>query len=103
MEILEIAVVYLAITVIFAVCLWAGMKLTGVDGTFAAMLIIAAITGLCDMVPGVGWILSPVVMFILICRWTDADFWPDAFLMVVVAQAVAFFGMIAVASYLLRV
>ena len=75
-------------------CLWVGMKLTKVDGKFLGMLVVAAISGLVSaVVPGIaGMLLGTVVMFVLICKWTDADFWPDAVLMVLVARAVAVAG-----------
>ncbi len=50
------------------------------------MLLIAAISSAAALVPVVGWILSLVVMFVLICKWTDADLWPHAVLMVLAAD-----------------
>lgn len=79
-------------TVCGAVCLWAGMKLTRVDGTFLGMLLIAAISSLVGLIPLVGWLASLVVGFVLISKWTDAQFWPDAVLMVIVANFVGIFG-----------
>jgi len=84
--------------VVGAVCLWAGMKLTKVDGTFVAMLLISTATALAGAVPGIGFILGTVVMFVLICKLTDAEFWPDAILMVVVARAVAVFAAIGLGA-----
>ena len=81
-------VVFIIRVVFFALCLWAGMKLTKVKGDFLAMLIIAAVSALLSLIPMVGWILSTVAMFVLICKWTDANFWPDAVLLVVVAEIV---------------
>ena len=75
-------VVFIIRVVFFAFCLWAGMKLTKVKGDFLAMLIIAAVSALLSLIPMVGWILSTVAMFVLICKWTDAV------LMVVVAEIV---------------
>jgi hypothetical protein len=73
---------------ISAACLWAGMKITKVEGSFAGMLGIATVSSLFGLIPVVGWILGTVVMFVLICKWTTANFWPDAILMVVVARLV---------------
>ncbi|MHC4520137.1 MAG: hypothetical protein ACYTAS_16220 [Planctomycetota bacterium] len=82
-------------TVFSATCLWIGMKVTNVEGTFVAMLGVAAISSLAGVAPafiGLGpcarWLLSLIVMFALICKWTDADFWPDAIGMVLVASLV---------------
>jgi hypothetical protein len=83
---------FLVGTLFSAVCLWAGMKLTKVDGTFVGMLLIAAISSLAGCIPWIGWLVGLVVMFVLISKWTDAEFWPDAILMVVVANFVGIFG-----------
>jgi hypothetical protein len=74
--------------VCYGACLWVGMKLTGVRGTFIAMALIALISAACGLVPTVGGVLSVVVMFILLVRWTGADFWLEAVLLVVVARLV---------------
>jgi len=83
-----------------AFCLWAGMKLTKVEGTFLAMLIIAIISTLLGLIPMAGWIIGTIAMFFLICKWTNANFWPDAILMVVVARGVGIFGGIALGRLL---
>jgi len=75
-------------TLITAIVLWAGMKITRVDGTFLGMVIIALGSTLVSLVPTIGWTLSVVVMFFLIVRLTSANFWPDAVLMVVIAELV---------------
>ena|ERR1039457_6405022 len=88
----EIIVAFVVATFFTSVCLWAGMKLTGVNGTFIAMLVIAVITALLGLIPTIGWIVGSITMFILICIWTNADFWPDAVLMVVVSRVVGILG-----------
>lgn len=82
-------------TVFSAGCLWIGMKLTNVEGTFGTMLGIAAISSLASfalafigLMPCVGWLINIIVMFVLICKWTDAEFWPDAIGMVLIAGVV---------------
>jgi len=89
---IEIIVGFAVATVFSAFCLWAGMKLTKVDGTFVSMLIIAAVSSLLGIIPYAGWLIGTIVMFVLICKWTDAEFWPDAVLMVVVARIVSIAG-----------
>ena len=79
------------------------MKLTKVKGDFLAMLIITAVSALLSLIPMVGWILSTVAMFVLICKWTDAHFWPDAVLMVVVAEIVGIFCGIMISSLLAKI
>ena len=76
-------------TLVSAFCLWAGMKITKVQGTFSAMLIISAVSlGASFLIPFIGGIAGTIVMFFLIIKMTDAEFWPDAVLMVLVARVV---------------
>ena len=94
-------IIGVSVSILFsAFCLWAGMKLTKVEGTFLAMLIIATISTFLALIPIGGWIIGTIAMFFLICKWTDANFWPDAILMVVVARAVGIFGGIALRGLL---
>ena len=65
--------------------LWVAAKVTGVDATFPGMLGVAAASSVAGLVPVVGSLLSLVVMFLLIRKFTEADIWPDAVLMVVVS------------------
>lgn len=83
---LEAIVVFPVATLLSAVCLWGGMKLTSVEGSFGAMLAIAAVSSGLGLIPMVGWFLGIIAMFALICTLTDANFWPDAILMVLVAK-----------------
>lgn len=87
-------------TLLSAFALWAGMKLTGVDGSFLAMLVISAICAVVQWLPVIGWIASVVLLFVLISRWTSAEIWPDAVLMVFVARAVAMFGSVVLLGML---
>jgi len=83
---LELVVAFVVGTLLSAVCLWGGMKITNVDGSFGAALAIAAISAGLGLIPLIGWLVGIVVMFILISALTDAEFWPDAILMVFVAK-----------------
>ena len=103
MEILVAIIVYCVSTLFAAFALWAGMKLTKLDGKFIGMLAIASITGLIALIPGlIGLIAATIVMFVLICKWTTANFWPDAVLMVVVARLVEVFMVIGLTAALLK-
>ncbi|MDD3117542.1 MAG: hypothetical protein PHQ27_00020 [Victivallales bacterium] len=84
---------------VWAGCLWGGMKLTKLQGDFLSLLIIAIIATLSSFIPLVGTLISTVVMLILIWRWLGCRFWPDAVLMVVVAKIIG----IALAMVLLLV
>ena len=92
-------IVVVVVSILFsAFCLWAGMKITKVEGTFLAMLIVATVSTLLSLIPMVGGIIGTIAMFILICKWTGANLWPDAILMVVVARGVGIFVGIALAG-----
>jgi len=82
-----------------AVCLWIGMKITRVEGTFVAMLGIAAISSLASIIPSVfcfipcvGLLFNLVIMLVLICKWTDAELWPEAIGMVLISGFVGMFA-----------
>lgn len=96
---MEIATEIVLGTLLTALCLWAGMKLTGVDGSFFAMIIIAAISSLLTIIPVAGTVISTIVLFLLITKWTDANLFPDAVLMVIVAQAVGMFGALYLSQF----
>jgi len=72
-----------------SLCLSIGAKLTGVEGNFLTMFAIAAISSTIAFIPVVGFILGIISMFVLLVKWTGADFWPDAVLLVVVSNLVA--------------
>jgi hypothetical protein len=103
---MSLVVTFLVATLITASCLWLGMKATQVDGTFLGMLIVASIGCLLQLLlpwlgdtlagetgwiiaASLGWVAVAVVMLVLITKVTDADFWPDAVLMVIVANVAA--------------
>ena len=68
-----------------AASLWLAMKITKEQGPFIALLAAAFIAALFNFVPYVGGLISFIVLLVLISRWTTAEVWPDAALMVVVA------------------
>ena len=76
----------LVVEIIFgAFSLWVAAKVTRVETTFLQMLGVAAASSVAGLVPVAGWLLSLVVMFLLIRKFTQAEIWPDAVLMVVVS------------------
>jgi len=81
------------------VALWLAMRLTKEEGPFLGLLAAALIASLVGLlpIPYVGWLLSFVVLLVLISKWTTAEIWPDAVLIVVVAWALA-----QLASFALR-
>ncbi len=79
-------------TLLSAISLWVAMKLTRIDGSIIAILIISAVSSLMTHFPVVGNIISAIVTLFLICRLTSAELWPDAVLIMVVARGVAMLG-----------
>jgi hypothetical protein len=97
---MEYVIIFVVGTLFSAICLWVGMKLTGIQGTFVAIASISAISSLLSFIPFVGGIIGIIVMFVLICTWTTAEFWPDAVLMVVVAKGVSMFASLVLVGFL---
>jgi len=87
MEIGSVIAEFLVQVVIATASLWLAMKLTKVEGSVVGLFAAAFTATLLELiyVPYVGWILPFVVLLVLISRWTNAEIWPDAVLMVVVA------------------
>ena len=83
-------VVFIIGTLVAAIFLWIGMKLTRVHGTFLAMMIVAVVSSLVRLIPHAGGILSIITMFVLMSALTDADFWPDSVFLVIIAWGIPF-------------
>lgn len=73
--------------IVATVCLWLAMKLTKEEGPILGLLAAASIAALVELlpIPYVGWVLSFIVLLVLISKFTSAEIWPDAVLIVVVA------------------
>ena len=98
MEIVSFSVVFLIQVVATTVFLWLAMKLTKEDGPFLGLLAAASIATLVELlpIPYVGWILSFIVLLVLISKFTSAEIWPDAVLIVVVAWSLSSFAAFAI-------
>jgi hypothetical protein len=71
--------------------LWLAMKLTKEEGSFLGLLaavFVASLAGLLP-IPYFSGLLSFVVLLVLISRFTTAEIWPDAVLIVDVAWGLA--------------
>lgn len=95
---MEYVIAFFISIIIYAAALWGGMKLTKVEGDFRAILLISFASSIVKLIPVIGSIASAIVLFVLICKYTDAEFWPDAVLMVIVAWALSVFAIIFIAS-----
>jgi hypothetical protein len=82
---------FLVRVVMATICLWAAMKLTREQGSFLGLLAAASIASLVGLlpIPYVGWLLSFVVLLVLVSKWTTAEIWPDAAVIVIVAWCLA--------------
>ncbi|UCC73562.1 MAG: hypothetical protein JSV86_03080 [Gemmatimonadota bacterium] len=82
---------------IYIPCLWLAMKITRVGGNWLGVLLASAGSFAAAVLAGyflgpiVGLLASTIVLYVLICKLMDASFFPDAFLMVVVANVLFLF------------
>ena len=87
---------------VYIPCLWIAMKITRVGGSIFSVLLAAIGSFVAAWVAGllagplVAMLASTIVLYVLICKLTDASFFPDAFLMVVVANVLFVFAFIQV-------
>ena len=95
----EMMIAFLAQLVVSTVALWLAMKLTKEEGPFWGLLVAALAASFVNLlpIPYVGWMLSIIVLLVLISKFTSAEVWPDAALIVVVA-----WGLAALANIALR-
>ena len=84
--------------VVSAIALWLAMKLTKEEGSFPGLFAAALIASLAGLlpVPYFSGLLSFIVLLILISKFTTAEIWPDAALIVVVAWGLAALANIAI-------
>ena len=87
----EIIIAFLVQLVVTTVALWLAMKLTKEDGPFWGLLVAALASSMVNFlpIPYFGWIVSLIVLLVLISKFTSAEIWPDAALIVVVAWGLA--------------
>ena len=77
--------------IVSAIALWLAMKLTKEEGPFLGRLAAAFVASLASLlpIPYFSGLLSFIVLLILISKFTTAEIWPDAALVVVVAWGLA--------------
>ncbi len=85
---MEIIVNIIFATLIYSVLLWLSSKVTGGGANFLSCSLVALISAvIVSLVPAIlGIFIAGIVMIILLVAIAKVDFWPDAFLMVVVAN-----------------
>jgi hypothetical protein len=84
-------IAFLIQLIVSVIALWLAMKLTKEEGPFLGLLAAAFIASLTGMlpIPYFSGLLSLIVLLILISKFTSAEIWPDAVLIVVVAWGLA--------------
>jgi len=82
---------FLVQLVVSAVALWLAMKLTKEEGSFLGLIAAAFIASLAGLlpIPYFSGLLSFIVLLIMVSKFTTAEVWPDAVLIVVVAWGLA--------------
>ncbi|MHC4440793.1 MAG: hypothetical protein ACYS3S_25875 [Planctomycetota bacterium] len=86
-----VTLAFLVRLIVSAVALWLAMKLTKEEGSFLGLIVAAFIASLAGMlpIPYFSGLLSFIVLLIFISKFTTAEIWPDAALIVVVAWGLA--------------
>ncbi len=77
------------------VVLWLAAQITLVDLALSATVIAARGAAAVALVPPIGWLLSLVVLFVLLKKFSRASIWPDIILMVIVSRLVSFVALMA--------
>ena len=86
------------------IALWLAMRLTKEDGPFFGLFAAAFISSLASLlpIPYFSGLFSFIVLLILISKFTTAEIWPDAVLIVVVASGLAALANIAIRMVLVQ-
>jgi hypothetical protein len=82
-----IIIAFVVQLVVSTIMLWLAMKLTKEEGPFWGLLVAAFAASLVNLlpIPYFGSVLSFIVLLVIISKFTTAEIWPDAALIVVVA------------------
>lgn len=92
--------IYVALDVVIGgVILWLAAKITSVNLTFVETLVAAGGAAVASLVPAAGWILSIIVLFFLLKKFSRASIWPDIILMVIVSRLVSFVSLMALGGF----
>ncbi|QJD59214.1 hypothetical protein HG264_10000 [Pseudomonas sp. gcc21] len=92
---MELLIYLLLDALVGGLFLWLAARITSVDLSFRETVMAAGAAALASLVPGIGWVLSLVVLFVLLKKFSQADIWPDILLMVIISRLVAFVTLLA--------
>ncbi len=76
---------------IYAVAIWISMQITSVKGPAGGIVAVVIVSSLLRILGGgVGIIIRVIVLGLLMSKVADADFYPDAIIVIIIAEAVTF-------------
>ncbi len=79
---------FIVVPILSAVALLIAVKVTGNEASFLALILISFVARIFFFIPWVGWLISGVVLWILLCRVSKADI-RDGFLIMVLAWGIS--------------
>ena len=85
---ISLAIAIAVSALLVAACLAAAMKLRSAPLRFVDILIIAVVCSGLAPLPVAGWALATIIMYLLVTRLMDVDFWPDTVILVAAANVV---------------
>ena len=71
---------------VYSVGLYVGGRFTAVEVDIKEMVIVAVCAAVVDLIPNVGWVLSIIVLFYLLKKFTREKIYPDILLLVIVGK-----------------
>jgi len=90
------AIIYVVLdAVITGFIVFLAGKLTAVQIDFKEAVICVGVSSVFGFIPGIGWLLSIIVFFYLLKRFTASDIWPDLILLVVVSKLLSIVALLA--------
>lgn len=92
---MEIIVFVILDAIITGFIVFLAGKLTAVQIDFKEAVICVGISSVLGLIPTIGWLLSILVFFYLLKRFTASDIWPDLILLVVVSKLISVIALIA--------
>lgn len=93
---MDVLVLVVLDALIGGLILWLAAKITSVNLALRETVIAAGGAAAVSLIPAVGWILSIVVLFMLLKKYSQAKIWPDIILMVIVSRLVSFVALMVV-------
>lgn len=81
--------------VISGAILWIAARITSVDLSLGETVIAAGVAAAAALIPTAGWVLSLILLFALLKKFSGASIWPDIILMVIVSRLVSFLAVMA--------